>query len=388
MRASTVFILALALLIGLAVAAAAKSAGLFNKKEIFNPDPPKPVPTRVLVARANIFEDLTVTADQVYVRELHPQEEANLQRLHGSAWQSKLLPPLPSAAILRTAKQNIPADTILMRDMFFDASLPPGQTAQLEPNTRPVNVSVAKEKAAGGVVRVNEYVDVFLTTRVAVGDRDELRTACIARACKVIMKRNMIWQVAAADPDNKPLHFTLQANVYRAALLDFAQGVGSLSLFPVKAPAPNNGVFSDPSSPEYANEDQRIDEMNRGTRSIGNDDLARIFKITAAPAPAPRELPKQIVIPHISGVQYAGATRLTQVPPGPTDPVSTPVKPLENDTATPPAPRTGETSQPGYTFRLPNATGESGSGCKSCDEKKKREAEEAARRNTIRPPGN
>ena len=41
-------------------------------------------------------------------------------------------------------------------------------------------------------MRVGEYADVLLTTEIGYGDQKELRTACIAPRCKVIMKRNTL----------------------------------------------------------------------------------------------------------------------------------------------------------------------------------------------------
>ena len=76
MRASTVFALALALLIGLAAAAGAKYAGLFDKK-VQAAELPPPL-QKILVAKLNLFEDMTVTADQVMVRELTADEQEQL----------------------------------------------------------------------------------------------------------------------------------------------------------------------------------------------------------------------------------------------------------------------------------------------------------------------
>jgi Flp pilus assembly protein CpaB len=384
MRASTVFILALALLIGLGVAAVAKSAGLFKEKEKAPPAAPIPGP-RILAAKVNLYEDITTTADLVYVRELRPDEEAKLKAKFGDSWPEKVMQPLPTAAHLRVARRNIPADSILMRDDFGDATLPDKLSAQLEPNTRAVNVSVPKDKAAGGVMRVGEYVDLFLTTKVSSGGGpEELRTACIARGCKIVMKRNVLWAMMASDPDDKPLHFTLQANAYRAALIEYAQTLGQLSLFPVTAPPKTNGTFSDPSSKEYANEDQRIDEILRGGRTIGTDDLMRIFQIT--PAPLRQRVPP-LRVQHLAGVAPAGETVLpgASAPPAPVEPTAPAAPPVTTDpnsSSRSGGGEGGEVQQAAYTFRLPSASGE-GSGCKSCDEKKKAE-EEAKKFKTIR----
>ena len=381
MRASSVFILALALLVGLAVAAGAKSAGLFDKKAP-PPATEKPAPLKVLVAKTPLFEDVIATVDSVRVRDLQPEEEAQLIERYGKNWKEKAMPPSVSAAHLRLVKQNIPAEAILFRDQFAEAGLPERITTQLEPNTRAVNVSVSKDKAAGGVLRVGEYVDVLLTTKVGSGGQEELRTACVARGCKVMMKRNVPWNVMAVDPDDKQMHFTLQANAYRAALIDFAQTHGQISLMPVSAPLKTGtNTFSDPSSREYATEDQRVDDVVRGTRTIGNEDLARIFQLTAPPGRLPP--PPPLRVQHLSGVSPAGETIL----PGATQPAA-PVQPAGGSSDAPSdAPPAGAAvpkgdPRTGYTFRLPSATGDSG--CKDCDEAKKKAAE-AAKYQTVRP---
>ncbi len=384
MRASTVFILALCLLIALAAAAGAKYAGLFEKKA---PPPPAAAaaPPKVLVAKINLFKDVTVTADQVYVRELRPEEQSELEGRFGKSWAEKLMRPLATAAHLRVPRQNILADTLLFASQFADQALPDSLSETLEPNTRAVNVAVMKDKAGGGALRIGEYVDVFLTTRVAYDNKESLRTACIARSCKVVMKRNNPWTMMAADPDDKPVHFTLQANVYRAALIDYAQVHGQVSLLPVPIPPKGNGSYSDPTSKEYATEDRRIEEMNRGERLIGDEDLVRIFQIppTTPPSP-PRPLIPPIKIQHFNGVNEVGITTIVQPTPEPVDSKGSAGTPSSGS----PSPSSGGNSggssgssgspssqSTGASFGLPSATGESG--CKSCEERKRKAAEDA-----------
>jgi Flp pilus assembly protein CpaB len=368
MRASTVFILALVLLVGFVALAVAKAAGLFNPSPPPPPAPERP-PIKALFSKTNLFEKITITADQVYVRDLTAAEEAALKSRFGDNWQSKLLPPLVTAAHLRTPRQNIVADQPLFRDQFEDINLPEPISLQLEPNTRAVNVKVDKDKAVGGVLRVGEYVDVFLTAKVGIGNEEELRTACIARGCKIVMKRNVMWTMMAGDPDDKPLHFTLQANPYRAALIAYAQQNGQISLLPGSPPLRIGSSWSDPSSPEYAMEDQRIDEINRGTRVVGAEDLVRIFQIPPAPLPTPPPLRIQ----HLAGVSEAGYTyfyptngngRSQQT--GPQQPVQPAGGPQSRNS---PRANGSPASQPvNYTFRLPNA---SDTECKTCGKDKK-----------------
>ncbi len=172
MRASTVFALALALLIGLAAAAGAKYAGLFDKKAPATEQPPPPY--KILVAKLNLFEDMTVTTDQVMVRDLSPEDQEYMQNKFGSKWKDKLMPALTTAAHMRVARHHIPADRPLFRDDFIDQNLPDELSKRLEPNTRAVNVEVIKQRAAGGTLRVGEYADVLLTTEIGYGDQKEL----------------------------------------------------------------------------------------------------------------------------------------------------------------------------------------------------------------------
>jgi Flp pilus assembly protein CpaB len=383
MRASTVFALALSLLIALAAAAGAKYAGVFEKRATPTQVLEKPAPTKVLVSLINLYEDVTVTYDQVAVRELNPGEEEQLRQRLGSNWKDRLMAPLVTAAHQRVLRQTMPADSVLLKEYFTEPGLPHALGDRLEPNTRAVNVSVSKEKAAGGAIRVGEYVDLLLTSKVTDGVREETRTACIARTCKVIMKRNNPWTMMANDPDDKPVHFTLQANAYRAALIEYAQSRGQLSLMPVTPPTRISNSFSDSSSKEYASEDQRIEEVIRGERIIGDTDLMRIFRVN------PRSPARPVVIQHLSGVNEAGRT-VFPAPgtpaPGENSPssdapiVSAPLQPASGLGSV--STTTGDDGS-NYTFRLPSATGDSGSGCKNCDEKKK--AAEDAKNGVIRP---
>src|SRR5437763_347481 len=76
------------------------------------------------------------------------------------------------------------------------------------------------------------------------GGAPSLRTACLARGCKVVMKRNNPWPVLAPAKEEGPMHFALQANPYRAALIEHARQVGALSLQPVPGPSRKAGSGS------------------------------------------------------------------------------------------------------------------------------------------------
>lgn len=375
MRASTVFAIALSLLVGLAAAATAKYAGLFNKKEVAAPPPPPPV--KVLVPRVNLYKDLTVTADQVMVMDLSPEQQKQYADQFGADWQRRLMPAMPSIAHLRITKKAIPAGQPLFRDDLEDPDLPDALSRQIEPGMRAVNVSLLKDRAGGGQIRKGELVDVLMTTKVAVGGREELRTAVIARACKVVMKRNTLFTIVVADPDDKPLHFTLQANPYRAALIEYAQTHGQLSLMPV----PSGAAAPEATSGEFAADRQRSEAIVRGELTISDADLRRIFNIVP---PAPRVQP--VVIQHYSGVKDAGRTVIVDPPTGPMPSTGTSNKPYsEQGSGVQPAggiPQNTGVADDGYNFRLPNATGPGE--CKECEENKRKQ-QEAAKYRTVQP---
>ncbi len=393
MRASTVFALALSLLIGLAAAAGAKYAGLFDKKPIVAAVAVPPPVVSVLAARNNLYAGYTITSNDVMLKQLSLSQQQAMEKKYGADWKSKLMPALTSAAHLRTPERNIMADEILFGKDFAPATLPDELTKQLEPNTRAVNVKVTKEHAAGGAIRVGEYVDVLLTASIGYDDKQETRTATIARGVRVIMKRNNIWGTMAVDADNQPLNFTLEANAYRAALIEYAKTFGQLSLMPVPAPTRQVGTFTDLSSPEYSTEDRRIEDIRRGDRLIGQEDLARIFKI---PPSTPKYKYPPIYVQHLTGVNQAGTTVINRPTPVAEDLNAPPA-----NSQSPVVPAGGLGSENGMssnsyganqpisnaTFKLPNATGEKSSGCKSCDEKRKRELE-AAKPPTILRSGN
>ena len=283
------------------------------------------------------------------MRELAADEQTEFARTLGTGWRDKLMPPLPSAINMRVPKAMVPAGRALLKDYFTDPSLPEALTVRLEPNTRAVGLLVAKDKVGGGQLRVGEHVDVLLTSKVRLGGREELRTACIARGCKVVMKRNSLWTVMAADPDDKPVQFTLQANAYRAALIEHARTHGELSLQPAPPPTRTGGSFADPGSKEYALEDQRIEAVNRGELAIGDRDLIRVFNVVP-PVVAVRVPP--VVTRHLVGVNPAGVTVLAAdggPAPAPTSEVAA--------------------ADESATFRAP-----AGPECKTCEDSKRRAA--------------
>lgn len=296
MRASTLFALTLALLTGLAALVGARMTGLIGKA-----DPPRKE-VQVLVAGRNLFPGDMIEASHVKLRALRVDE---LEQYDAN--KKKYLPAVPQAAAMRVTKRAIEADTPILRDDLQDMVKPEPLHLRLLPNMRAVNLSVPKDQSAGGLIQVGEWVDVYLTTAVSLDDskdKEVTKTAAIAHRLRVIAKRNALWNVFSALPEGKPVQFTLEANPYRAGLIEYARARGTLTLSPVSAVEQreleekrgklfNNGSvaavlpvsFVDVKlQGDYQNEESRVDGVSRGEYAIGTADLARIFELQT-PAP-------------------------------------------------------------------------------------------------------
>jgi Flp pilus assembly protein CpaB len=313
MKASTLFALTIAVLLGLGAVVGAKYLGYFDTKKAA--EPTKEPPQQVLVASQNLFEGVTVTTSQVQVRPLRPNEvkayEAN---------PDKYMPPLTAAAHMRVLDRNVPADEPLLKEHFQDQSMPKTIAERLDPGMRAVNISISKDKADGGLLRTGEYVDVYLTTTISdatglVGSSTQ--TALLARQLKIIVKRNNLWTVMLPSSDDRPVEFTLQANPYRAALIEYAKGKGVLTIMGSPTPpqvrvaaGPGGSVvpasYSDPQSVEYRDEDARVAAFVNNDLVVGENDLERIFKLKPLPPPTPERLPVKIV--RWSGNKLVGTT--------------------------------------------------------------------------------
>lgn len=286
----------MALLLGLGVAVAARMSGMFA------PPPPAPAPVpppdvQVLVPTHNLFEGFVIQANDVAARALRPDELAEYK-----SHPEQYLPPVPQAAVLRVTSKNVEAERPLTRDALADLRLADPIHQRLVPNMRAVNLEATKDRCAGGLIQVGDWVDVHLTSTIEAPDgRAATHTANLVHFVRVIAKRNLLWQVLAPLPDDQPVTFTLEANPYRAALVEFAKTKGAVTLVPVaaaerqrlesrrqallragsKAPAP---TFAEPDSEEYRDEDRRVEAFTRGDRTVGDTDLIRIFGLqTLAP---------------------------------------------------------------------------------------------------------
>lgn len=278
MRASTLFGLTIAILIGMAVVFGVKSAGLFSRTTVAPPAPDRP---RVLVPRSTMFEGLTYQASDVMVRVVDDSElDQYMKNKH------KYMPALPEAVNFRTMARNVGSNEPLLRDHFKDIGLPGSFGELLEPGQRAVNLQIPRERAGGGVIRKNDYVDVLLTTSICSDPsciQSKTATAPIAMNLKVILKRDSIFTTMVADDPNKPMSFTLQANPYRAALIEFSKSRGLITLVPT-GPAANKGKLL-PNN-ESKDEERRIMRINE-QKPITDADLEEIFRLASIPLPPP-----------------------------------------------------------------------------------------------------
>lgn len=297
MRASTLFGLAGALFLFLIVFVGARYSGFFD-----SPVEKKEGPIQVLVAKANLFEGTTTTSNDVMVRPLSGDELDYYNRN-----KDKFMPATPAAAHMRILARSVPANEPLLKEYFQDQNVPDPVSQRLAPGMRAVNVVVPKERAGGGMLRLGERVDVLLTSKISAGDSAATSgTAPIARNLKVVVKRDNLWTVMAPIPVDRPVTFTLEANPYRAALIEFAKHRGLLTLVPsatAGAPRTASKSFSDPDSKEYRDEDERVRGINSGELTVGDGDLERIYNLKPL---ALRQPPLRI--DRFTGVSYIGTT--------------------------------------------------------------------------------
>jgi Flp pilus assembly protein CpaB len=288
MRASTLFAVVLAILLGLGVAAGVKYSGILDRAPA--EPPPRELP-KVLVAAQNLFEGMVIKPDDVKVRTMEPEEEEDWKRN-----RDKYMPALPEAAVMRVLARNVEAGMPIKREFLEEQGLPKSLGRRIDPNMRAVNLSLPKQQAGGGLIQVGERVDVYLTTQISQpGHPAEaaIETAPIARDLRVIVKRDMLWNALMPVPEDRPVKLTLEANPYRAALIEFSKTRGELTLVPTAAgpqdkaggrrPAPAAVKAANLEGKEWEDEDKRVNDFLAGTSSVGDVDLERIFNLAPPP---------------------------------------------------------------------------------------------------------
>lgn len=326
MRASTMFALIVAILVGLGAAVAAKATGLFNRAEAKK----EPPPIMVLAAANNIFEGSMIQPADVRVRPASPVEVEQLRR-------GELLPPMVQAATKRFAKLSIPTDSPIRKEYLEDLAAPTELRARVAPGMRAVNMAIPKHHAAGGLINVGDWVDVQLMAAIdspavplpggaAAAGGTTAQAAIITRAARVIAKRNSLWPVQTPLGPDCPVNFTLETNPYRAALIEFSKDKGTIVLLPVgdqdkkvlearRNETMNPGMsnvgilaasYNMPESTEYREEDKRVGSFLNGNYVISEGDLVRIFQLKYVP-PTPPSPERRIE--KVIGISTAGYTR-------------------------------------------------------------------------------
>jgi Flp pilus assembly protein CpaB len=368
MRASTLFALTIAVLIALGVAVAARYSGFFDSQP---PVTKKPEVYQVLVASQNLFKGITLSANDVKVVEIRDQKEIDDYKAN----RDKYMPAVPAAANYRILARNVVAGEPLMKDDFKEFDIAKPIHARLRPWMRAISVQVPKDRAAGGIIQVGERVDVMLTTQISCADgsclNPSVESAIIARDVRVIAKRNSLWTILAPIPEDQPLQFTLEANPYRAALIEFARLKGDLTLIPTPLPAiveipptpkaPPRPIFSDPDNREYEDEDRRVDEILANKLTVGDLDLERIFNL--------KPLPQKAAIPQTRIEQYSDVRPIgVSVFPGKGAP-NGPKASEGSGTSVRAASLVSEASSGGYQFGIPGTltASRSAKDCPTCN---------------------
>jgi len=288
MKASTLFGLTIASMMGLAVVVGAKYMGYF---ETATPsDSKKSDLPEILVASRNLFRGVSPSSNDVKVLKLSEAEREYYNR-----YKDKLLPAVPSAVEHRIAAQNVPAGQPLTEDLFEKIGIPESVTDRIEPGMRTVSLVVPRERAGGGLLQIGERVDVLMTSSICSEPQcgaPFTATAPIARNLKIVVKRDNLWKVMAGVPKDEPVSFILQTNPYRAALIEYAKMKGLLTLVPA-APGmmmkDKEPPMSDPDSREYRDEEKRVAQFMNNENIVSDNDFERIFnlRLLAVPAPNP-----------------------------------------------------------------------------------------------------
>ena len=290
MKASTLFGLTFALLMGLGVVVAARVTGFLDTKPTVVEEK-KTNGLPMLIAARNLFRGVAALEFDAKVRPMTEQDHAMYDK-----YRDKMLAPIPSAVEYRVLKVNVPAGVPLMEDMFEPQALPDGVSIRLAPGMRAVNVVLDRPRVAGGLAQKGEFVDVLLTATIRQNgglSRDTApmapftASAIIARKLKIVAKRDTLYTLNVGNPADKPMSFTLEANPYRSALIEYAKSRGYLTL---ELLAPTNLAnerepMVDPDSKEYRDEDKRVREFMNNEHTITDADLERIFNLRTRPMP-------------------------------------------------------------------------------------------------------
>ncbi|HEY3789416.1 MAG TPA: Flp pilus assembly protein CpaB [Urbifossiella sp.] len=370
MRASLLAVIAIALIAGLGVVFAVKALGLLNQPPppapppvvVAEVPPPKPPSILIIAPTRNIFAGDAITGENVGFRALLPEEKKDYEE-----HKEDYLPGQPAAAFFRIAARDLVGDRPLRKGDLLESKKPEPLHTRLFPGTRAVTVGITKDRSASGLIQVEDWVDVYLITEVSRTDNPNPVhfTGLLVPHARVVAKRDTLYPIY--DPiRGDTVSYTLATNPYRAALLEHGRNVGILTLVPVSAdekkrldglrdeaiknPASSVAVtFAPPGSPEYKEEQGRLDRYANGSLSIGSEDLVRILRLPEiVPAPPPPIPPKPvkpmltppppppITVELFTGVNRSG-TATFPVPYTPPPPPETPEPPPPAYVPPPPA---------------------------------------------------
>ena len=309
MRASLLAVVAIAIIAGLGVVFAVKSLGLLDQPQprpveqvvVVKELPPPPIPPvpRIIAPTRNLFAGDPMTGYSIGIRPLRPEEMKDYE-----AHKDDYLPGSLEAAMFRTAARDLPGDRPLRKGDLLEAKKPESLNSRLFPGTRAVTVGISKDRSASGLIQVGDWVDVYLITDVSRSDNPTPVpfTGLLVPHAQVIAKRDTLY--AIYDPlVSDTVSFTLATNPYRTALVEHGRNVGILTLVPVsadekkrldslrdeaiKTPGMSIAVtFAPEGSPEYKEEQSRLERYANGSLSIGDEDLIRLLRLPAIEPPA------------------------------------------------------------------------------------------------------
>ncbi|VTS08764.1 Flp pilus assembly protein CpaB [Tuwongella immobilis] len=316
MRASLLLVITLAVLVGLAVAVFVRQSGLLNPPAPVVKAEPQQGPL-VLVASRTFFKGDVFFPPDLALRPLRVDEVKDYE-----ANRAQYLPPSIQAAYLRYAAGDIPADRPLKLSDLDAMRKPEPLAERLPPGTKAINLGIDVNMAEGGQIAVGDWVDVYVTSVVGRSDKGDsaIRTALLAKAALVVSKRNSLWPVYAPLAKDEPVYHTLAVNPFRAAMLEYAQTVGKLSLVTVskdeqtrlkqqrdelKEPADVVSLsFPDAKSEAHQRELARLQAYQQGSLVIGNSELMDIFALE--PLPVPVMMPPARTVEVFTGVSRSG----------------------------------------------------------------------------------
>ena len=268
----------------------------------------------IIAPTRNLFAGDAMTGDNLGLRQLRPEEMKDYE-----ANKADYLAGVREAGYFRIAAKDLVGDRPLRKGDLLDSKKPESLNSRLFPGTRAVTVGVSKDRSVSGLIQVGDWVDVYLITEVSRSDNPNTVpfTGLLVPHAQVIAKRDTLYPIY--DPlRGETVSFTLATNPYRTALIEHGRNVGILTLVPVSMEEkkrldglrddaiknPNStsiaATFAPEGSPEFKEEQARLERYANGSLSIGDEDLVRLLRLPVIePPPAPVKPPKPPKPPKI-----------------------------------------------------------------------------------------